>query len=661
MTDHMAKILFIAQGEFIAKYARTLQAGLPDPDELHIVVAHMDEALVVARSFVGTDTEVIIARGNTADLLRDSDIPLPVAEVPFGDEEIGESLKQARELAGEDGRIGCFGFDGVIAPFKSLLATLDVHVKFYEIHSAAQIQEQAEEVRRDGVSVIIGGMLTVNVFERFDIKTVLMGTSLASVTRAYKNAKEILAAVAFEKKKTQETQTILNSVSDAIVSMDRDGRLTSLNRLAAGIFGDGRLPLSGQTMDKIFTPDESADIRRVVASGEERIGGILERQGRKYAMRVLPILVENVSQGAVVTLQEIRALQQMEAVVRKGLYQKGNVARYVFDDIKGTSAAIRKAVEVGRSFSRMQSNVLIMGATGTGKEMFAQSMHNASAQREQPFVAVNCGAIPANLIESELFGYEEGAFSGARKGGKAGLFELAHGGTIFLDEISEMGQAGQVSLLRTLQERQVRRVGGASVIPVDVRVIAACNIDLYDLVRSDKFRKDLYYRLSVLILRIPSLSERPEDVAVLARSFVEHYCGQFNKTVTLSDSAVRELESFFWDGNTRQLKNFCERIVALAQESVIDAAFIRAELHDSYRNERIRPEASTNTSDADGPAPSVSEAIIIKRKVYTRQMIDAMLAEHRGNRDLVAKAMGVSRITLWKHLKKLKHHNEYGV
>lgn len=185
------------------------------------------------------------------------------------------------------------------------------------------------------------------------------------------------------------------------------------------------------------------------------------------------------------------ALQKMEAVVRKGLYQRGNIAKYVFDDIKGSSSELLEAVEMARRFSQLQSNVLIIGDTGTGKEMFAQSIHNASHRCNKPFVAVNCGAIPANLIESELFGYDEGAFSGARKGGRPGLFELAHGGTIFLDEVSEMDQAGQVSLLRALQEQQIRRVGGHDIIPIDVRVIAACNINLYDVVRDNKFRKDL--------------------------------------------------------------------------------------------------------------------------------------------------------------------------
>lgn len=648
----MSKILLIAQGEHIARYACEVRRELADPDEMSIAVASMEDAVRIARERVGTDTEVLIARGTTADLLRESDVSMPVVDIPIGDDEISDSLKQARLLAGDDATIGFMGFKNVIVPVRSFLETLNVRTKLYEIHSGLEFVQQIEQARRDGVSVIIGGVLAADFVEKAGLHAVLMDSSANSIRQAYKQARSALDAIAIEKKKHQESQTILNSVAEAIVSMDRSGRLLALNRIAAQVFDVPVGKLGAYGMERLFTPGECRDIARALDSGEEAVGAIIERKSRKYAMRATPVLVEGEVQGVVVALQEIEALLNMEATVRKGLYRKGNVARYVFDDIKGVSPELCEAVNMARRFATLKSNVLIIGDTGTGKEMFAQSIHNASERRNRPFVAVNCGAIPANLIESELFGYDDGAFSGAKKGGRPGLFELAHGGTLFLDEISEMEPAGQVTLLRSLQERQIRRVGGHDVIPVDVRVIAACNVNLYDLVRDGVFRKDLYYRLGVLVVRVPPLRRRSDDITVLSKAFIAHYNGLFEKNAALSAEAFRELEQFFWDGNVRQLKNFCERIVALADTGQVDAAFIQRELHNSYWTDK-RDDASVATVSPSAPPFSPGDAaVVIKGKAYSRAQLFEIVSAHAGNKEAAANELGVSRTTLWKQLKK---------
>ena len=207
-------------------------------------------------------------------------------------------------------------------------------------------------------------------------------------------------------------------------------------------------------------------------------------------------------------LTEFREIEKLEAAVKHEYRTKGYTARYTFEDIAGTSEAIRESRRLAKQFSKYDSNVLIAGETGTGKEVFAQSIHNASLRKDEPFVAVNCGAIPVNLLESELFGYVDGAFTGASRKGKKGLMEIANHGTLFLDEISEMDFNGQVQLLRVLEERVIRRVGDDKEIPIDIRVIAASNKNLLELIEQGKFREDLYYRLNVLTLYIPPLRDR---------------------------------------------------------------------------------------------------------------------------------------------------------
>jgi transcriptional regulator with PAS, ATPase and Fis domain len=651
----MAKILLIAQGKHIARYGEELRRQLPDPGEIEIIVDYMENAVKTAKKYVGTGVEVIIARGTTADLLRDESLPISVVEIPVSDAEIIDSIKKARAMAGPDSPIGFMGFKSVIDPVRSFLDVMELSVRLYEIHSTEQTRKQIERAKKDGVEVLIGGLRSVELIKRAGLRFVLMDSSLSSVSHAYRQAKEILHALSVEKKNAEETRTIFNSVSEAIVSVNAQLRLTMSNRFASAVFGRDLAFLQGKKIDSLFTPSEQADIKQALETGEEIFGAILDRRDKKYAMRIVPIIVENATEGAVVTLQEIQALQRMEARVRKGLYQKGNAACYTFDDIEGASAGLREAVDIARNFSRLQSNVLILGETGTGKEVFAQSIHNGSMRRDRPFVAVNCGAIPAHLMESELFGYEDGAFTGAKKGGKMGLFELAHSGTLFLDEISEMDANGQVNLLRALQERQIRRIGGNTVTPVDVRVIAVCNENLYEMVRNNRFRKDLYYRLGVLVMRIPPLRDRTGDIALLARHFAGHYNRQFAKSAVLSEAALRELEAMDWDGNVRQLRNFCERMIALAEDPVISRAFVQKHCRDNFLLDgAASPFHGERKREADsGERLSGAEAVVIRGRVFTKDRLLDLVSQNNDSREALAKKLGVSRTTLWRYLKQL--------
>lgn len=252
--------------------------------------------------------------------------------------------------------------------------------------------------------------------------------------------------------------------------------------------------------------------------------------------------------GSYYCIQEITYIKKLEQNLSKKLRDKGQVARYNFNDIKTESIKMKKSKDLGKKISKSDYTVLITGESGTGKELMAQSIHNESLRSKQPFIAINCAAMPENLLESELFGYEEGAFTGALKGGKKGLFEQAHNGTIFLDEIGDMPIYLQTKLLRVLQENQVMRVGGESVIDIDVRVIAATNKNLLEMIRQEKFRADLYYRINVLPINIPSLRERKEDISMMLNYFMK-------KKRCISDEAKEILNKYSWPGNIRELKN----------------------------------------------------------------------------------------------------------
>ena len=286
---------------------------------------------------------------------------------------------------------------------------------------------------------------------------------------------------------------------------------------------------------------------------------IIKIKGEDVIVTVNPLIHSEKLYGAVAIIRKYRDTENKQHMLRKKLVGKGYKARYDFNHIIGKSNAINKCKDIAKRMAKSNSSILITGETGTGKELFAQAIHNNSPRNRYQFVPVNCGAFPESLLESELFGYEEGAFTGARKGGKPGLFELAHNGTLFLDEIAEMPMNLQVKLLRVLQEREVVRIGGDRIINVDIRIVAATNRDLKSMVKRGEFRQDLYYRLNVLPLNIPPLRERREDILFL----IEEVQKQFNSNFTLTEKAKELLLSHNWEGNVRELRNYVEYFVNL--------------------------------------------------------------------------------------------------
>jgi propionate catabolism operon transcriptional regulator len=291
-------------------------------------------------------------------------------------------------------------------------------------------------------------------------------------------------------------------------------------------------------------------------------------------------------------------------------------------------------VEQAKKYSLADSSILIYGESGTGKELFAQSIHMASRRSQHPFVAVNCAALPESLIDSELFGYEEGSFTGAKKGGKTGLFELAHQGTIFLDEISELPLHLQSRLLRVLQEKEIVRIGGDQLIPIDVRIITASNKDLAECVRQGTFREDLYYRISVLQLRVPPLRQRKEDIPLLFRHFIRH---REDLMRLITDADLAPLMQYHWPGNIRELENVAERFLVLCQGKSLDRETIRNILQNA-----CGVELKTKFQEKEWKLASLPDEW---------ERIQLALQETGGNKEKAAKLLGISRSTLWRKLK----------
>lgn len=388
----------------------------------------------------------------------------------------------------------------------------------------------------------------------------------------YKKIKEYLDTVAtndyslnkiLEKATQSESQLgILMGILDiAIIGVDKDNFICSCNEGAEKILNRKSINLIGNSACDILSCVPFGEVRETKQEIRSRLVTV---NGEYVNLNITPVIKAENYMGAFAVLQRFKEEEQKQHELRRQLLNKGHKAKYTFDDILGESGAIKKIKEIAKKMAKTNSAVLITGESGTGKELFAHAVHNYSDRKDYPFVAVNCAAIPENLLESELFGYEEGAFTGAKKGGKIGLFEFAHMGTLFLDEIEGMSPALQIKLLRVIQEKEIMKIGGGKVINIDVRIIAATNEELRKLVKENKFRKDLYYRINTLPIMIPPLREREGDVYLLLEKFKTEIGADFKFT----PKAKEAFKMYNWEGNIRELKNYVEFFNFMGEEYI---------------------------------------------------------------------------------------------
>jgi transcriptional regulator with PAS, ATPase and Fis domain len=367
------------------------------------------------------------------------------------------------------------------------------------------------------------------------------------------SSKKVVRALETNDNIMKQLNTILNVINDGIVGIDSSGRIMFSNENANKLFN----PVGKESAGKVNLDDIlDFDAKSLLGKNFGLYRKVHEIMGKKILLTMMPIIKNDVNNGVIITLKDLSEIIEMENIVRTNLMKRGHTAKYNFSNIVGKSRQIIETKEIARKLAKSNSTLLLIGESGIGKELFAHAIHNASSKQHGPFVAVNFAALPENLLESELFGYEEGAFTGARKGGHAGLFEQAHKGTIFLDEIGDASLRIQARLLRVLQEKEVLRIGGTKIIPIDVRIIAATNKNLDDLVSSGKFREDLFYRLKVLPIRIPPLRERKEDIPLLMKKMLEKF--PRGNEMIISDETMEKIMEYDWPGNIRELENVIE-------------------------------------------------------------------------------------------------------
>lgn len=543
-----------------------------------------------------------------------------------GDPGIFEIARQNGLIKGacrSEGKLGTNGVGTVIVTKKPLQVFAAEH--YYEVHSDWACSG-APILLPDGR---VGGVVCLSgMADQVNYHTLGMVVAAADAISRQLKLKVAYDELALAR---QNLDVIIETVPTAIFLLDQHLKVVTFNAQATKLLN--LLPKD------LLDADFLDLIGRDILTAQDFKKGIANRNitvewGRKRYTLSLSVQPTG-------NMEYVVQLERLSALHRRVNNIVGNDAHFSFSDIIGCSAAMQETVHMAQVAAQNDANVFLTGESGTGKELFAQAIHNASSRRDGPFIAVNCGALPKSLIESELFGYESGSFTGAKREGCAGKFELANGGTIFLDEIGDMPFDVQVTLLRVIQNREIQRIGASKTIHIDVRIITATNRNLEELVAQHAFREDLFYRINVFHIQIPPLRERKGDIQVLAQYFLQKYVAALpGSTVEgFSNDALTILEGYSWPGNVRQLENTVERAVYLATARVITPSDLPQEV------------STTTLGRAEGsdclPKPPESELSIRRGE---RERIEQALYQTHGNVKQAAELLEISRRTLYRKL-----------
>ncbi|MEF9992214.1 MAG: sigma 54-interacting transcriptional regulator [Romboutsia sp.] len=616
------QIIFILSSHTISEYVRIV-LGNKNID-IKVYEASTDKVLSLAKEKINDGVKIIISRGGTAEMLRNN-LDIPIVDMKYTYFDFANPVEDA--LSYSD-KISVIGFPYLIDRFNSYKNKTKLKIEAIKLEFSNKINkdidEKIKELKDNGIEVVLGGYLVVDAAKKHGMKGIYLGVDIESILESIEDAQYNLRIEQEREKRYNSIQSVLNCVSDGVIATDQIGRITHINKPA-------RKMLSILINQNWINEDVSKfiplnNIKNILKENKEIINEVVKIKNSYIALNANAIKSEKETIGFVITMQDIDKIQRLEQKVRKEFIAKGHYAKNSFDNIIGESEALKSTIKKAKKYASTESTILILGETGTGKELFAQSIHNYSKRSQNPFVAINCAALPENILESELFGYVKGAFTGAKSEGKSGIFEIAHKGTIFLDEIGEISPQMQSKLLRVLQEKEIVRIGDDKVIKVDLRIIAASNKDLEVEVEEGNFREDLYYRLGVLILDLPPLRHRGNDIMLISKSLL------LNKDIDeITPKAVSILQNHEWKGNIRELNNVAERISVLCDNSIV--------------NEELVVEA-INIKKYTGKNKNSTVAQLEMDHIHN------ILRQVNGNKKEAAKLLGISTSTLWRKLKE---------
>ncbi|MDA8125946.1 MAG: sigma 54-interacting transcriptional regulator [Deltaproteobacteria bacterium] len=613
---------------------------------IHSSRAAFEEAVADGKKMEASGVEVIISRRGLAQMLR-TNLRIPVLSIPYASVDALKSLKQASELGR---KILLASFMEKIDRIEVIAEFLNVEIKQFVYADIASLDEGLRSAESQGYEVVVGGRWTMRTAEKLRTMKYVQLRSIdidEDIAATIESATSVAQVNREEKKRTYRYQCIIDATTEGIIAVDNKGRVNAINKAAKNFMNITAANIMGQPISSFINSPSVLDFLNAKAPIWNKLEKINDEM---FVFNHLPVEMSKEIIGGVSTFKDVNNVMVAENAVRQSL-TKGFVAKYSIADLVHADPAMRNVVTKARQFAKTDSTILLVGATGTGKEILAQSIHNLSPRAENPFVSLHCGALPESLLESELFGYEEGAFTGSKKRGSAGRFEMAHTGTLFLDEIDTTPLNVQTRLLRVLQEKEVMRLGGGHKIPVNIRIIAAAGRDLASALQEGRFREDLFFRLNVLRINIPPLKDRAKDIPVL----LKHYIGQLSaknglEPISLPSAYVQKLMAYSWPGNVRQLRNFVECLVL--NSHLRSHTTPLEELYEEFYEELMQYGPENKIAESVKEAKSIKKGMKERKRDQESIIIWEALEEAKFNKTRAAKALGITRTTLWRKMKE---------
>lgn len=627
----MGQIIFISTYRDLTIQAQELasEMGL----EIDFYQGSLDDAVHIIDSIGEHNIDVCISRGGTADYVKRR-YSCPVVSV---DTSIYDLLECCEEVVGMNRNIAVTSYGKPFFGLYLIERVMNVSITEIVFNNMEELDRKIQALSLEGNHHVIGGGPSAICAQKYGLQSTFLRTGSATITEAFSKAIVVAQISREEKRRAFRLKTILSSIYEGVIVVDKDGLVEICNPAAEKIMKIKSEDVLGKDAGEVIPNTKLID---VLVKGQAEIKEFQDIGDVRIVTSRVPVRDGKEIIGAVATFEEMSNAVQIEHRVRREEVSKAHFnSRFTFDDIIGNSKSLTEKKKLAGKFACSDLTIMIYGQSGTGKELFAQSIHGASKRNNRPFVAINCCALPPTLLESELFGYEEGAFTGAKRKGKPGLFELAHTGTIFLDEIDGLPLDMQGRLLRVLQEREVMRVGGTAVIPVDIRIVAATNRPPEELLVERKMREDLYYRLNVLYLELPTLKERREDIPLLVKSFLK--MNDICLPQNLLAEIVVYLQQYNWPGNIRELRNFVERLSFFIGEYTEGT-----DVHSILKS--ILPYGFLSTV-------AVEEFSELRQTVKRKEQEKIFETVRRsGSIGKAAKELGIGRTTLWRKMKDLE-------
>ena len=592
------------------------------------ICALMEEALPQLQEIEGV-ARIVLAGPSTRRMYADK-LKIPIISFRPTFPDLITAIQEAQKI---DRRIAiALSRDDKDFDLPLLSEVMDVSLSPLYCDNSKEYASGCRSAVQKGFNVIIGGSFTVEAAQKIGLSGILLYKGMDMIRTAIIKALEICQVEEETSRRISQLNAVVNNFSEGLLLTDDKGRVILDNPPAQIRLGVKNLV--GKNVSHLF----GSGMARMVLRKGQSLFNVLELD--KHVVNYIPVRSSETIHGLVCTLKRVDEVQDAEFSVRRRLHDRGFTAKYSLEDIAGRSRSLRQCKERAILFSRAPDPILITGESGTGKELFAHAIHSAGNRKNGPFVAINCATLPNDLLESELFGYEKGAFTGAQATGKKGLIELAHKGTLFLDEITTLNYPLQAKLLRLISEHEILKLGSDRIIPIDARILAATNEDIENCVSERRFRQDLYYRLNVFRLHIPPLDERPEDIVPLFLNFIAKIDPAILKKINSRQTEIHKaLAGWAFKGNARELENIARRFCLLHRSKTAKKSI--REIMQSCLGIEKSPRS---------PGDIFPDLQAAKQNVE-RQVIQDLMRKYRHKSD-VAKALGVSPSTLWRKLNK---------